>query len=193
MLIYKTSGKDAIWSAFFAELDIQILIAERAYDTLYNQHLYAHGDRTAKTCTPIKGITDFALFLNSSAMISKILGLAETYKTDRTQNLRTMMEIDLTKIDNLKGVGLRNSMEHMDERLDLLNDQNPSELVIWDLTQNKPATEHTLRKFNPFEFTMYCIRKDLSSQILNVKDCYSEIQYIKSALATGRKKLSSST
>lgn len=118
-------------------------------------------------------------------MINKILGLSEKYDKSRAQNLRRMMELEESNIQELKLVDLRNSMEHIDERLDLLYKLNPSEVVIWDLTKNSDSTEHVLRKFNPETLTLQCIGTKLKMHTLNVKKCYGEIQYVETAIEKG--------
>lgn len=181
MFIYKTTGDDALRVAFIAELRIHISIIERAYKTLYKQHLYARGDKIKdNTCSPIELMTDFSLFLNSTAMLNKILGLSEN--SQRAEELRDILNIKLDKMNFLKEIALRNSLEHMDTRLDSLAKLNPKTIVIWDLTEKDSSEGHTLRKFNPLEFTMSCIHRNLSIVVLNILDCYSEVQYIKSCV-----------
>lgn len=191
MMIYKATGKTPLLTAFLVELGIQILISERAYNTLHNQHLYALGDKTVRNCSPIEVITDCALFLNSAAMINKILGLSDNYNSDRAQKIREIMELDKRTLCSISSVSIRNSMEHMDERLDLLVSERPVEIVVWDLTKNQSQAKHILRKFNPEEFTMQCLGKDLSMGSLDIKKCYKEIQQIGMAIQTGRKNISS--
>lgn len=181
MFKHTASGGD-ILTVFKSELRIHILIAERSYQTLYNQHLSALGNRNIETYSPIEAIADFSLFLNSTAMINKILGFSKQYNNTRSEKLRTAIQIDMKKIYFLGKVDLRNSMEHMDERIDTLSDKNLSEIIIWDFTKEKSKSQNTLRKFDPKSFTIECLGRDLNLCTLDIKKCYSEIQYLKNLI-----------
>ena len=184
--MFKSSatGNDPILNAFFAEIRLHILIAEKAYTILYHQHLYASGDKKKEyTCSPLELMTSFANFLNSAAMLTKILGLSSSFKgnKNRAKHLRENLALSKNEFKELTKVNLRNSMEHMDERLDCIAKNPPKRLVAWDLTKYE-AEDHTLRKFDPLKFTMSCLDQNLKIQTFDVRDCYNDIQYIKNRI-----------
>ncbi len=111
-------------AVFLTELSLQCALAKDAY-----QHLkegtrgWQNGASEAffkDRATPLELVSRSIVFLSAAAMISKVLfGVQNTQKIkDRTSALRKLLSVNEATFPLLSSRDVRNSLEHLDERLD---------------------------------------------------------------------------
>jgi hypothetical protein len=161
---------------FFMELIIQCKLARRAYSSL---SAYARAEvdedcdfKLSRTMGAIEVISECIVFLSAAKVIAKILfpGTSSPSKSKlRAAELRT--KLCISELPNLSSLSVRNSFEHIDERLDgILRDYREHSICQVHVSLEEPASSLVLRRFDPRALTISFL-----GETLNLKPCNQEI------------------
>lgn len=186
MLTFTIHGENSAASLYLWELTVQCQIAEHAFARLKEAgRVQVTRDYSSLRPHPkgaIQLFADCSAFLSASGIVAKILFASIDTKTSKLEQspvlafaakrsaaLRELLQ--LNDLPFLRSLGVRNAFEHIDERLDRLLKENPSEQFVWlHLSRDEPPAGLVLKRFNPN--TLHLSYLDLE---LNLAECHSEI------------------
>lgn len=144
-----------VW-LFLRELSLYCDLAKRAADRLHDSRRGWLKDSTEldreNVVAPVDIIETCHLFLLSAGLISKILFGTKNGSSKRATKLRELME--LPPLHHLIDRAVRNSFEHIDERLDRLSQQIKKGTAICPLKVDDQSPEPdtiVLKRFQPKE------------------------------------------
>lgn len=166
-------GENSASELYLWELTIQCDIAELAFKRLQEysriQLSKEYSSTTPHPKNPIEVLYDCSTFLSAAGIIAKILSAKKGLPADRSNALRSILGID--ELKNLCNLAVRNSFEHIDERLDRLLKESPSERFIsTHMSSKEPGTGMILKHFNPNKLTLSYLGEEL-----DLEGCHSEI------------------
>jgi len=133
---------------------------------------------------------DCTAFLSAAAVISKILfpgGRRDKKIAHRCKRLRELLNITDCEFPLLRNLPVRNSFEHVDERLDeILADFTQGGVAPLSVHEKQPDADTIVgKRFNPKALTISFAGSELS-----LGESTSEIMELESRLNPGLKKLS---
>ncbi|WP_155006060.1 hypothetical protein [Pelobacter seleniigenes] len=191
MLTFRIHGENAVASLYLWELVIQCQVAEYAYKRLKEQsRIDIERDFNSTwphSQTAVEIFADCSAFLSATSIVSKIIfsgidtnkpkgtnGSTENFHSKRSCALRKLLKID--NLPTLHSLGVRNSFEHIDERLDRLFREQPSGDFTWiHLTRHEPPTGLVLKRFDPNQMKICYL-----DQELDIATCFKELEIVKS-------------
>lgn len=146
-----------------------------------------HGEDFHTAMPPRNIMTYCTSFLSSAALIAKFLYCGKRKKqriTSRCTRLRELLGIDT--LPTLKNLAIRNSFEHMDERLDeLFFTFRVGKLDLLSVTGKPPSHDTVvLKRFDPQRLTISSFNDELS-----LIDCESEIRQVQAGMERAFAKL----
>ncbi|MDP2681114.1 MAG: hypothetical protein Q8O85_20690 [Rhodoferax sp.] len=193
MLTLTIHGEKSAASLYLWELTIQCQIAELAFVRLKEAgRVQVTRDYSSPRPHPkgaIQLLADCAAFLSASGIVAKILFASVDTKASRLEQnpvlalaakrgaaLRGLLQLE--DLPSLRTLGVRNAFEHIDERLDRLLNENPSEKFVWlHLSPDEPPAGLVLKRFNPNTLQLSYLDNQL-----NLEDCHSEILRVREKL-----------
>jgi hypothetical protein len=157
------SGNIVVW-LFQRELSLHCDLAKRAADRLQDFGRTLLKDRASlergDAVAPLDIIETCHMFLLSAGVISKILDDTKNGSKKRAEKLRELMR--LPPLCHLADRAVRNSFEHIDERLDRLSRQFKDGMFITPLKVDDQSTDINtivLKRFRPREMCI-CFEDD---------------------------------
>lgn len=193
MLTISVTGENSAASLYLWELTIQCQIAEHAFARLKEQaRVDVERDFDSPHPHPqtaIELFADCSAFLSASGIIAKILfagidtnaekrekNLGLKVAAKRSAALRELLELE--DLPSLRSLGVRNAFEHIDERLDRLLKDSPSERFVWvHLSRHEPAPGMVLKRFDPNRLKVSYLDDEL-----DIAACNSEVVRIQERL-----------
>lgn len=178
---------------FFLELQEQCWLASYSFNKLIESRKGwlkdASPEELHNAATPLEILTYCNSFLSSAAIISKIL-FPNSKKRDiqnRAENLRLLIEIN--KLQALTNLTVRNSFEHIDERLDVYFSKfKRGAIVPFSMTEEAPSPEtFVLKRFDPRNLII-----SFANQKIHLAPCFEEIQMLDAKIADAYGKLTGS-
>jgi len=174
---------------FLLELNTQCSLAEHAFNRLKVTATGWLGNATPEEFTnansPLEIVSWSTSFLSAVAVIGKILfpGKRKNPIPERCQCLRQLLEID--QLPALSNFAVRNSFEHVDERLDLhLRDFTQGSFNPISVTEKLPSDALVLKRFDPRRLAISFVNDEIELEL-----CMTEINEIKSRIEHAFKKL----
>jgi len=190
MISLSVGGQNAASDVVLWEIELQCQIAKLSVERLRN---FSERQLPAALWKriPIKGpqnlvelLADCSAFLTAASIISKMLYKGDRRKptvAKRTQRLREILEI--SDLPTLQKLSVRNSFEHIDERLDDQLTQNPSGgFVQYHTTRYPPPKGLVLKRFNPETLSISYLQ-----DTLDIGACSSEIAEVELGVPKARK------
>jgi len=166
------------------ELSLQCDLAERAASRLEKARIgwlrEAPREHWNKPTPPINIVEDCHLLLLAAGIVSKILFGTSPLSKARGARLRELM--NLPDLPILSDRAVRNSYEHIDERLDALSDQFPSGVSICPLMvdEDEPAPNTiVLKRFCPRTMRVY-----FGDQYVELDQLIEELKTIRAGIYT---------
>ena len=105
----------------------------------------------------------------------------------RSTALRELLQLE--DLPHLRSLSVRNAFEHIDERLDRLLIESPSDRFVWlHLTRDEPPAGKVLKRFNPNTLFLSYLDSEL-----NLEACHSEILLVHERLNTSYDKVRTHT
>lgn len=193
MLTVTIQGKNSAAALYLWELTIQCQIAEYAFARLKEEgRVQVTRDYSSPHPYPetaIELFADCSAFLSASGIVAKILFASIDTKASkhdhnspralaarRSTALRELLQLE--DLPFLRSLCVRNSFEHIDERLDRLLKENPSQQYVWlHLSRDEPPAGLVLKRFNPNTLHLSYLDNEL-----NLGGCYSDILRIRGQL-----------
>jgi hypothetical protein len=193
MLTFTIHGENSAASLYLWELTIQCQIAEHAFARLKEagrvQLARDYSSPIPHPKSAIEVFADCSGFLSASGVVAKILyACADTKASKLKQNpvmavaakrsaaLRELLTLE--DLPSLRSLGVRNAFEHIDERLDRLLKEGPSERFVWlHLARDEPRSGLSLKRFNPNTLTLSYLDSEL-----DLEKCHSEILHVREKL-----------
>jgi hypothetical protein len=176
---------------FLEELKLQYLIAEKSWDELKQAAVTwtGHGIPKLNDITPAGDIiADCIVFLSAVGVMSKILyeGSRKEPIPTRCRKLRNLLEVD--ELQYLKNLSIRNSFEHVDERIDsfvspLVDKDFLIEIVSVSPNAPKDGTTY-FKRFDPNKLSIL-----FGDEEFDLQKCMAEISLIKSQIPIAIRKL----
>lgn len=127
--------------------------------------------------SPLDIVAQCTLFLSAVATISKILFPAVPKAAERGQRLRRRLQIQ----DEFLGPqsrSVRNSFEHIDQRIDALLPQHQNDDVCFYCIDDQPPKQAVvLKRFDPRARKIEFLQKGI-----DIESCYSEVLALERAL-----------
>jgi hypothetical protein len=173
-LTIKTPSSPSVF--FLMELLIQCKIARRAYSVLAEfSRAEVAKDWDAIRARPMGAIevmAECAVFLSSAGIIAKVLFPGERSSTrSKLRGTELRSKLCVTDFPNLSSTSVRNSFEHIDDRLDtIIRDYNNHSICQIHVAIEEPANVVMLRRFDPVELTISFL-----GDTLDLKRCNDEI------------------
>jgi len=165
---------------FLLELGTQCKLAERAYERLQKcaKASIIHGEYEGEKGTPIEMLHLSHSFLTYSAVIAKIIfqkgrGGNDPILRQRCLDLQELLEVGNSP--NLSNLVIRNSLEHIDKRLDEFIPEPPFTFEHYAVGGPEGREEKTvIRRFDPEKFEFWfledCIPlKPLFEEVIKIK------------------------
>lgn len=193
MLTFTIHGENSAAALYLWELTIQCQIAEHAFARLKEegrvQVTRDYSSSRPHPRTSIELFSDCSAFLSASGIVAKILFASIDAKTSklrqnpvlalaarRSTALRELLQLE--NLPSLRSLGVRNAFEHIDERLDRLLKESPSEQFVWlHLSRDEPPAGLVLKRFNPNTLNLSYLDNEL-----NLEECHSEILQVREKL-----------
>ena len=173
MFILTVKGNDVPDRIYFVELMTQCALAKHAYSRLA-EYTRVQLDRDydvkkARPLTPIEVIADCTVFLSAAAVIAKLLFPRESSAGARALDLRTKLGVN--SLPHLNSTAVRNSFEHIDERLDrIVRDHKGQEVCQIHVARQQPQQSVVLKRFDP-----NCLSLSFLGDTLDLRACHSEL------------------
>lgn len=180
MIELKVHGENAASIVFIWEVTIQCQIAMHIFDRLKEYaRVQVELDSAAQKPRPlsvIEVLADCSAFLSACAVLAHcFFPTKKGIATRRGKRLRELMNIE--NLPALRALDLRNSFAHIDERLDQLLEESPTdEIVQIHLARKPPTARLVLKRFNPTTITLSYLDKEADLAL-----CASEIRTILAA------------
>ena len=159
-----------------AELFIQCGLAREA-----NRHLAGYMqrqvDRQLNNVEPhdysaIQVMAYCTCFLSAVATISKILYPSDAGIAAQSRGARLRARLGIIALPHIESRGVRNSYEHVDERLDRLSKQSALDLVcLVDISRERNKDTLVLKKLDPVAGTI-----EFLEDVISIAGCMEEIE-----------------
>ncbi len=182
--------------AFFEELRLQYFIAERAWKYLNEaaaSWLQNGIPILDKMAPPGQMIMNCTVFLSAASVISKIIfaGDRKTIKIrNRCNKLRKLLEID--DLPNLRNLAVRNSFEHVDERIDKFVEPLTHKNFLLEMMSVSPSPPKegttVLKRFDPNRLSI-----SFANDEIELRQCMHELTLVESRVHLGISKLAETT
>jgi hypothetical protein len=176
MFSLSATGPEAPTRVFLWEVTIQCQIALHAHRRLA-EYAKVQIERTFESTaprptTPIELLADCSAFLSASAVVSRCLFAKGGFAGRRSAKLRKLLSIE--SLPHLNSLAVRNSFEHIDERIDKLIQYPPSEAVVQlHLALREPEHHLVLKRFNPKTITLHYL-----DEKLDINCCAEELNQV---------------
>jgi len=152
MFILTVKGNAPADRIFFVELMTQCALAKHAYSRLAE---YArvqldrdYDTKKARPLTPIEVIADCTVFLSAAGVIAKLLFPRKPSAAARAVALRR--KLGIISLPHLNSTAVRNSFEHIDERLDrVVRDHKGQDVCQIHVARRQPQQAVVLKRFDP--------------------------------------------
>jgi hypothetical protein len=174
-------GKNSAASLYLFELLIQCQIAKHAFTNVQAWSLFQL--RLASQRPGGYLFADCAAFLSAAGVVAKMLyagaGKSDTQLRDRPEKLRAARRsaalrslLKIAELPTLQQVAVRNSFEHIDERIDKLLRENPSRAFIAiHAAKGDPDNDAlVLKHFDPVAMTVSYL-----DDAMQIETCMEEI------------------
>ena len=179
-------------SMFLLELSIQCSLAELAFNHL---KVAANGwlegvspEQFENATSPLEIVSWCTSLLSAAAVIGRMLfpGKRKSPIPERCRRLRQLLEID--QLPTLSNFAVRNSFEHVDERLDLhLRNFTQGSWDPISVTEKPPSSTLLLKRFDPKRLAISFVHHEIE-----LAPCIAEITEVKSRIDGAFKKLQGS-
>jgi hypothetical protein len=161
-----------------AELSTQCALAKQAYEHL-SIYFRVVGRRESPHeplgYSPLQILSHGVGFLAAAATISKIL-FPSSGSAARGERLRNRLKID--DLPNIRSRAVRNSYEHIDERVDELSPQHlEDDICLIDITSNRTGTATVMKRVDPVRATI-----EFLDEATDVEGCFAEVQAVDNAV-----------
>lgn len=165
---------------YISELRMQCVLAKNAYDHL-RRYCEVVGSEKASPeplgYSPIDIVAHCVVFLSAVAAISKVLYPAQSGDIARGERLRNRLNIGGALL-GLHSRLVRNSFEHIDERIDeLLPKHHNDDVCFYSIDDDAPEQSIVLKRLDPRSRTIEFLR-----QRIDIEACYREVQVVERAL-----------
>lgn len=164
---------------YVSELQIQCALAKQAYEHLIEYSRLVGGSNSRQEpCpySPLDVISHCVGFLSAVAGISKILFPTNPKALSRGERLRN--RLNLSSLPNTESRTVRNSFEHVDERIDSLAERHQNgDICLVDIDDDPPKETIVLKRLDPKSKTI-----EFLGQRIDIEACYREIQIVAQAL-----------
>lgn len=128
--------------------------------------------------TPLEVVGDCTIFLSAAGVISKLLFPrgTKTATQNRGRRLRELLEI--ADLPNLASSTVRNSFEHIDERLDrLLSSFKGGSICPISVARERPEQSIVLKRFDPNSLSILFL-----DDAVSLESCYAETLKLEATL-----------
>lgn len=178
---------------FLLELSLQCTLAKNAFQQLEEGsrgwQSDAPPDLFKDRAKPLELVSRSTVFLSATAMISKILfGACNTKKVkDRSSGLRQLLAVDKAKFPLLSSRKVRNSIEHLDERLDTYLekfDKGGFSFGIHVLETDPKEGMFVPRRIHPISLTFTA-----AGDVIDLPACKAEIDALEEKIKSAFSKL----
>lgn len=165
---------------YISELRMQCILAKSAYKHLA-KYCEVVGDNKASVeplpYSPLDIVAQCTLFLSAVATISKILFPADTKVTERGERLRKRLKVQ-GEFLGPQSRAVRNSFEHIDERIDALLPQHENDDVcFYDIDDQAPKQSLVLKRLDPRSRKIEFLQKGI-----DIEACHNEVLALERAL-----------
>lgn len=179
MLTYLVDIRRDPDALYVAELRVQCVLAQQAYEHLVEYSVAVDKNNNARERdgnSPSVVIAHCVGFLSAVAVISKILFPVKRNSVNRGQRLRT--RLDLANLPGIEARSVRNSYEHIDEKVDELRiSGTAAQVCLMDISVEAPDPPVVLKRFDPVSRKI-----EFLGDKLDLETCYAEVVRVERAL-----------
>lgn len=150
----------------------------------------------AHRASPMEILSHCSVFLSAASALAKILVYSSRAKTKKATKmaesrrvvLRQLLDLEVDQLANLKNLDVRNSFEHIDERLDEHLADPAIRECSWDPfhvqeSEPEPGT-FVLKRFDPRNLTI-----SFAKDVIELQPCVEEVKLIESRINPALKRL----